>query len=419
MASIAIIGSGISGMGAAHLLYPHHTITVYEKAPRIGGHSRTLTVDAEGKSIPVDTGFIVYNEPNYPNLVGLFKQLDVPTHKSNMSFAASINRGAFEWCARDLNGIFGQRRNLFSPAFYGMVRDVLRFNRDALAIAQAKPELTIGGLLDALKLGDGFRRYYLLPMAGAIWSCPPSQMLEFPAATLTRFFKNHGLLTLSDQPQWYTVTGGSQEYVRRITAAYADRIRLNCGAAAIARVEGGVEVTDTNGGRERYDRIVLACHGDEALALLTDASDAERRILGCFRYQKNMAYLHRDVAQMPVRRRCWASWVYHAEGVAGQEPDLGVTYWMNNLQGIDAATPLFVTLNPTHPIAEDKIYDRHCFTHPIFTREAIAAQAEIASLQGQRNTWFCGAWQRYGFHEDGLSSAVQVAQQMGVPIPWH
>ncbi|MFM9889833.1 MAG: NAD(P)/FAD-dependent oxidoreductase [Rickettsiales bacterium] len=419
MASIAIIGSGISGMGAAHLLHPHHAITVYEKAPRVGGHSRTVTVDAGGKSIAVDTGFIVYNEPNYPNLVGLFKQLGVPTHESNMSFAASINRGAFEWCARDVNGIFGQRRNIFSPKFYGMVRDVMRFNREAMAVAEAQPELTIGGLLDALKLGAGFRRYYLLPMAGAIWSCPPAQMLEFPAATLTRFFKNHGLLTLSDQPQWYTVTGGAQEYVKRITAAYADRIRVNCGAVSIRRVGERVEVTDTTGACETYDRVVLACHGDQALALLTDASDDERRILGHFKTQNNMAYLHGDVTQMPVRRRCWASWVYQAKGAVGQEANLGVTYWMNNLQGLDAAVPLFVTLNPTHPIAQDKIYDQHAFAHPIFTREAIAAQGEIERLQGQRNTWFCGAWQRYGFHEDGLGSAVKVAQQMGAPIPWH
>jgi predicted NAD/FAD-binding protein len=417
MANIAIIGSGISGMGSAHLLHPHHQITLYEKSATIGGHSRTLLIDYDGVTLPVDTGFIVFNNRNYPNLVGLFKQLHVPTHASNMTFAASINDGAFEWCARDLNSMFGQRSNLFRPRFYRLLRGVLRFNAHARAMVDAQPELTLAELVGALRLSEDFLNHYLLPMGGAIWSASPTTMLGFPARTFVQFFENHGLLSFSGQPQWQTVTGGSREYVTRITAPYADRIRTNCAVVAVRRSEGKVWVRDSRGEEIAYDHAVFASHADETLAMLSDASSEERRILGAFSYQSNLAVLHRDTRIMPKRRRCWASWVYHARN-AGSEASIGVTYWMNLLQGIDARKPLFVTLNPTTPIAPDKIFDTHTFTHPVFTRAAIAAQSQLPSLQGQSHCWFAGAYTRYGFHEDGLLSAVTVARQIGVPIPW-
>ena len=417
MARIAIIGTGISGLGAAHLLHPDHDITVYEKASRIGGHSRTVTVDYDGKAIPVDTGFIVFNRRNYPHLTGLFAELDVPTHKSDMTFAASIRDGWLEWGAQDLNSVIGQRRNLLRPRFALLVRDVMAFNRDAQKMVERRPDLTLDGLIRAMHLGDWFRHYYLLPMAGAIWSCPPSEMLNFPARSLVTFFANHQLLSFTGQPQWYTVTGGSQEYVRRLSAPFVHRIRTDCGAVAVTRQDGKVQIRDARGESHTYDQLVMACHGDEALALLKDAGSTERAALSAFRYQKNRAVLHRDERVMPRRKRCWASWVYHSDGNRAH-PHITVSYWMNRLQGIDEKYPLFVSLNPAQPIAQHKIFDSAEFDHPVFDAGALAAQSKIAGLQGLRGTWFCGAHLRHGFHEDGLSSAVTVANLMGSRIPW-
>ena len=417
MASIAIVGTGISGLGAAYLLGPDHEITVYEKARRIGGHSRTVTVNYDGRAIPVDTGFIVFNKPNYPNLTGLFAHLGVPNHPSDMTFAATIRDGWLEWGARDLDAVFGQRRNLLRPRFARLVRDVLKFNGGAEAMVERHPDFSLDQLIAAMGLSEWFRRYYLLPMAGAIWSCPPSSMMQFPAKSLVRFFANHHLLSVSGQPQWRTVTGGAQEYVARLTRDFAGSIRTNCGAAEITRAEGRVQIRDTQGGLETYDQLVLACHGDEALALLQDAGAAERSALSAFRYQKNVAVLHRDASQMPRRKRCWASWVYRSDGDF-LSPSISVTYWMNLLQGIDPNYPLFVSLNPKQPIAPDLVFDRTEFDHPVFDAAAIAAQDRIAGLQGERATWFCGAHLRHGFHEDGLWSAVRVARELGAAIPW-
>ena len=420
VARIAIIGTGISGMGAAYLLHQAgHDITVYEKNAVTGGHTRTIEVDYGGTLIPVDTGFIVYNLPNYPYLSAMFKHLGVAVQKSDMSFGISVNRGAFEWGARSLNAVFGQRRNLFRPSFYQLIRDVLRFNAGAEAMVALEPQLTLGELVARMRLSSGFMRYYLLPMGGAIWSCSPKTMLEFPARTFVRFFKNHALLDIRNQHQWYTVSGGSREYMHKLTAPYRTRIRTSCAATQVKRSADGVEITDSNGETSCYDRIVFASHANETLAMLADATDAERSILGAFEYQKNIAYLHRDASIMPKRKPCWASWVYHAEGQAGDEMNIAVTYWMNLLQSIDEKYPLFVTLNPIQPIDPALVFDRHVFEHPVFTREAIAAQERLPSLQGQRNSWFCGAYARYGFHEDGLGSAVAVAESMGVLVPWH
>ncbi len=417
MAKIAIIGTGISGLGAAYLLSRRHDVTVYEKAARIGGHSRTVTVDYDGKIIAVDTGFIVFNEKNYPQLTAMFRHLGVPVHKSDMTFAASIRNGWLEWGAKDLNTVIGQRRNLLRPKFALLVRDVFKFNAMAEATAERHPHLTLDGLIATLGLGDWFRRFYLLPMAAAIWSCPPAEMLRFPAQTLIRFMANHCLLSASGQPQWYTVTGGSQEYVARLTQSFASRIRSHCGAVSVMRDAHGASVLDSEGSREAFDHVVFASHGDESLRLLADADGQERAVLSAFRYQKNTAVLHRDAAVMPKRKRCWASWNYVSDGNLS-DPALSVTYWMNLLQGISNDTPLFVTLNPKTPIDPGKIFDSHEFEHPVFDHGAIAAQSQVQAMQGRRRTWFCGAHLRHGFHEDGLASAVHVARLLGCETPW-
>ena len=417
MAKIAIIGTGISGLGAAYLLNREHDITVYEKASRIGGHTRTLTVDYDGTQVAVDTGFIVFNEANYPELTAMFRHLNVPVQKSDMTFAASIREGWLEWGARDTNAIFGQRRNLLRPKFGLLIRDVLRFNSAAQEIVETHPELTVDGLIARLGLGDWFRRFYLLPMSSAIWSCPPCEMMRFPARTLIRFMANHHLLSASGQHQWYTVQGGAQSYVERLTRSFAPRIRTNCAVVEVRREKGRVRVRDRSGADETYDHVVVASHGDETLRLLADASAEEGAVLKSFRYQKNVAVLHRDTSVMPKSRRCWSSWVYASDGDV-QKPELSVTYWMNSLQNIPHAMPLFVTLNPKAPLRSELVFDRHEFEHPLFDHAAIAAQPRLQALQGSRNSWFCGAYLRHGFHEDGLASAVHVARLLGAETPW-
>ncbi len=413
MSRIAIIGTGISGMAAASLLHRRHDITLFEKAATIGGHTRTL--EAAGQ--PVDTGFIVYNERNYPLLTKLFRYLDVPTQASNMTFGITTPDGALEWGAESLNAIFGQRRNIVNPRFWKFLCDILRFNKQAERQAAENPGLTLGELTRKMGMGDWFRDYYLLPMGGAVWSCPLDVMLAFPADMFVSFFKAHGLLTVTQQPKWRTVTGGSREYVRRLTAPFAGRIMTNCGAAIIRREGGLIQVTAADGVTREFDRLVLACHATEALALLKDATQQEKETLGVFRYQKNRAVLHGEVSLMPKRRRCWSSWVYHA-GAAPSGGGISVTYWMNQLQSIPADKPLFVTLNPQRPIAPELVYDEHVFEHPVYTVESFATQKFLPALQGVKNTWYCGAYHRSGFHEDGLASAVEAARLMGEDAPW-
>lgn len=401
-------------MAAAYLLSRHAHVTLYEKNTVAGGHSRTLTVDYEGKKIPVDTGFIVFNHATYPNLLGLFAQLGVATEKSDMSFSFTKDRGRFEWGAQSLNAVFATRRNLLSPAFYRMIYDVARFFRASEACIAQHPDLTLAGLVAQMKLGNGFRDHFLLPMGAAIWSSPASQILDFPASSFVRFFKNHGLLSFNGQHQWYTVTGGSQEYVKKILAPIQE-IKLGSAVTQIDASGDKPRVITHDGAAQEYDDIVIAAHANEALAMLKQPTPQEAELLASFQYQDNIAYLHRDTSIMPKRKACWASWNYHADGTKG----VAVTYWMNLLQNIDQAYPLFVTLNPVQPPAQDKTFDIHHFTHPIFTNETAAAQERIHEIQGKRNLWFCGAYQRNGFHEDGLWSAVRVVQSMGVLIPWH
>jgi uncharacterized protein len=414
---IAIIGSGISGLSAAYLLNENADITVYEKNEVIGGHSRTLEVNYDGVKIPIDTGFIVFNNRNYPHLTKLFETLGIAKTKSDMSFGASIDEGKLEWSAQSLFSVFGQRRNFFNPKFYSMLLDIYKFFRFAPQVLDRKDIITLGEYLDELKMGKCFREWFLLPMGAAIWSCPTSTMLEFPAQTFVRFFQNHGLLTVSDQPIWYTVTGGSKEYLKRLASSFVDKILTNCGVLSVKRNKESVSITDLNGNTQIYDRVIFACHANEAIALLDKPSEEEKLILGSFTYQENIAYLHRDKSLMPKRRNCWASWIYSRDS-SKPENSIAVTYWMNNLQSIDNTKPVFVTLNPIKEPKPELTFDKHSFTHPIFTKAAIEAQEKIGSLQGVNNSWYCGAYTRYGFHEDGLLSAINVVKSMGVTIPW-
>ena len=417
MPKIAIIGSGISGLASAYFLKRKHDITLYEREDRLGGHSRTITVRKDGRIIPVDTGFIVFNERNYPNLTALFAELGVPVKDSDMTYAMSVGDGEFEWGAQDLNTIFGQRRNIFRPSFYRLFGEVMRFNRAAEEAVAANPVISLGDLIASMGLSEKFRQLYLLPMSGAIWSSPPRQMLSFPAKVFVDFFRNHGLLAMSGQPQWRTVDGGSKEYVARIAASLGDTVKTGCAAVSVRRDKAAVQVTDTTGATTSFDHVIFACHSDEALALLADPTAGEATALGAIRYQRNDAILHADPRFMPRRQRCWASWNYKSDG-KGNEPAVSVTYWMNRLQGIDRSFPLFVTLNPQSKVAESNIYDRHVFHHPVFDALAISAQRDIAGMQGQNNTWFCGAYLRHGFHEDGLHSALKVVEQLGCAPAW-
>lgn len=416
--NIAIIGTGISGLGAAYLLHPQHTITLYEKGDYVGGHSRTLDVKTSRGTVPVDTGFIVFNHRNYPNLVGLFQHAGVGYEKSDMSFAASIASGWMEYGTRDLKSVFAQRQNLLRPTFWRMIADVFRFQKQALRYLDAAPHVTLGQCLDELKMGDWFRRYFILAMGGAIWSSPLDQMLHFPARSFVRFFHNHGLLTVNDQPQWYTVTGGSREYVKKITAPFKDRIRLNDGVTSVVYDTHGV-VVQSHRGTERYDQVIFACHADQALALLKNPTEAQRTLLSRVRYQPNKVVLHGDVSFMPKNRDCWASWVYLSEQRQDKNNSVSLSYWMNNLQNLRDVPPIIVTLNPSRMPAADTVYNQHVFEHPVFDTGAIETQSQLDTIQGEHHMWFCGAWTRYGFHEDGLSSGVAVAQKLGAKVPWH
>lgn len=411
---IAIIGTGISGLGAAYLLAPHHDIQVYEKNAYIGGHSRTIEINAPDATVAVDTGFIVFNNWNYPNLLGLFKEISVPYCNSDMSFGVSINQGWLEYSSGDLFAW----RNITRTRYWGILRDIVRFNKRALAYIEKDPETSLGQCMDELKMGDWFRQYYLLAMGAAIWSCPLETILKFPARTFLLFFNNHGLLNIKNRPQWYTVKGGSREYVKRLTATFADRIRLNSGVQKVVKAGEKFQVFDTQGKAEIYDQVIFACHADEAMGMIDEPSQELRDIIGAFSYQENSVVVHRDESFMPVHKKCWASWIYLSESRHDQNPAVALSYWMNNLQPLNTKTPVLVTLNPERQPKREMIYDEHKFSHPVFDLKAIKAQSRIHEIQGKDGMWFCGAYQRYGFHEDGLLSAVNVVKAMGVEIPW-
>jgi predicted NAD/FAD-binding protein len=417
---VAVVGSGIAGLSAAWSLAPDHQVTLYEADHHFGGHAHTVDVEIGAVVHGVDTGFLVYNDRTYPELVRLFAELDVETAESDMSFSVQSRADALEWSGASLNTVFAQRRNLLRPAFLAMLREILRFNRLATSIAQrqAVAELTepIGDFLGRHRFGERFRDWYLLPMIGCIWSCPTEQMMRFPVATMIRFCHNHGLIQLSDRPQWRTVRGGSRQYVRKMVARLRDA-RLGTAVRAVRRIPAarggaGVQVrTDT--GEERFDDVVLACHTDQSLALLADATPQERHWLGAIGYQRNTAVLHTDGSVMPNRRLAWAAWNYErAPQWQREQAAVCLHYWINRLQPLPWTTPVIVSLNPSREIRPDAVLREIEYAHPVFDQAAIDAQARLPEFQGRSHVWFCGAWTRYGFHEDGLMSGWAVADAL-------
>lgn len=421
MRRIAVVGAGAAGLTAAWLLSRRYDVTLFEANRRLGGHAHTVHVPWRGGSVPVDVGFIVYNEATYPNLVAFFAALGVATEPSDMSFSVSLDGGRLEYAGQDrVAPLFAQRRNLLRPAFLGMLADMVRFYRAANA---ENPEnfadCTLGEYLDRGRYGRAFREEHILPMAAAIWSGSIATMSEFPAATFLRFYQNHGLLRFTGRPQWRTVTGGSHEYVRRIVDALgADAIRAETPVQSVRRRSAGVQLLLKDGHTQEFDGVVIATHAPQALSLLVDASADERSTLGAFRTKPNHAVLHGDPALMPRRRAAWSSWNYLGEKGEAGERATSVTYWMNRLQNLDPALPLFLTLNPVVQPHPNLVLSRFEYAHPQFDGAAIAAQTRLPGLQGTRHTWFCGAWQRYGFHEDAVMSAVAVAVSLGVAPPW-
>ena len=420
---VAIVGSGISGLAAAHALARDADVTLFEAGSWFGGHTHTVDVTLPTPDGPVthgvDTGFLVFNERTYPQLIELFAGLGVATVKSEMSFSVQVPRafrgGPLEWSGSSLDTVFAQRANLGRPRFLRMLRDLLRFNRLATVYAQSGEDPRMLQPLDDFlrehRFSSEFRDWYLLPMIACIWSCPTDQMLRFPVATLVRFCHNHGLLQVTDRPQWWTVAGGARNYVDKIVSRLHDK-RLNTPVRRVVRTAAGVGVT-SDSGTERFDHVVMATHPDQALAILTDISPLEREVLGAIRYQRNRAVLHTDTSALPRNRKAWAAWNYEsAPGGDGEETRVCLHYWLNRLQPLPWEQPVLVSLNPVRPIARHQIMGEYDYDHPVFDRAAVDAQAEIDQLQGQRRTWFCGAWTGYGFHEDGLKSGQRVGRTL-------
>ena len=422
---IAVIGAGIAGHSAALALSQQalgHDVTVYEQEQRAGGHAATVDIDYLGRMIAVDTGFIVYNTLNYPNLTAFFTWAGVATEASDMSFSVSADQGRFEWCGRDgkdvFSGLFAQKSNLLSPGYLLMLRQILQFQEIARR-ERANGGIGPGSLAQYLERHRFSRRLrddYLVPMGAAIWSMSPKAMLDFPAQSFVDFFDNHCLLQWQ-RPKWRTVTGGSRSYVRKLADILGARVRLGCGAAQIVRTGGNVEITDAHGGQEYFDQVVIATHAPQALGLLGDATALEKAILGAQNTSTNDVVLHRDPALMPKRRAAWASWNFLREG-NGDARSVSVTYWMNRLQNIDENCPLFITLNPPREPAPGTVFGRYAYAHPQYDAPALAARARLAEIQGGNRTWFCGAWTSHGFHEDGMASGLAVAASLGAPAPW-
>lgn len=411
---IAIAGTGISGLVAAYLLQREHDVTVFEMDDRIGGHTHTVDVEVDGESQAVDTGFIVYNEKTYPNFVRLMEQLGVATRPTDMSFGISCERTGVEWGSRGYDAIFAQRRNLVQPAFWKMLRDVLRFNRESRSLLEAEGEkATLGEYLSGAGYSRRFIDHYVVPMGAAIWSADPDQFLDFPAAMFVRFFENHGLLEAPPKLQWRVIAGGSSSYLEPLTAPFRDRIRTSTELRGLRRRKSCVEVI-TRDGLERFDHVVLAMHSDQVLTRLLDASGLERVLLQAIGYQRNDVVLHRDTTLMPRNRRAWASWNYRVP--SGRNEAAIVSYDMNRLQGLDSQHRFLVSLNAGDRIDPDLILRRFEYDHPIFDTQAIRAQSKHSEISGVERTHFCGAYWGNGFHEDGVKSALEVCRRFGVGL---
>jgi predicted NAD/FAD-binding protein len=415
---VAVVGAGIAGLGAAWLLSRSHDVVLYERENRLGGHSCTVDVPTDIGAQPVDVGFIVYNERNYPNLVALFDHLGVPTKPSDMSFSVSLDHGSFEY-GSSFAGYVAQASNMVRPSFLRMTRDILRFNRLASRLLDQCHDLdfTIGDFVRQAGLSDAFRDRYLIPMAACIWSMPLCRMLDYPAQTFVRFFSNHGLLSIGPQLRWRTVSGGSQRYVDCLIRPLRAQARIGTQVSAIRRTADGVLVRDSSGHCDAFDKVVLACHGDQALALLEDVDRSEAALLGSFPYSRNEIWLHGDESLMPRRRAAWSSWNYVADSADADQP-VSVTYWMNRLQGLAGSTPTLVSVNPRRDPALGSVHARFRFEHPMYDATAIRAQRDLHAIQGRRHAYFCGSYCGYGFHEDALSAGLEVAEQLGARRPW-
>lgn len=406
---IAIIGSGIAGNVAAYHLRREHDITIFEAGDHVGGHTHTHAIEQHGQSYNVDTGFIVFNDWTYPNFIALLDELGVPSQESAMSFSVRAEQSGIEYNGTSLNTLFAQRRNLLRPSFLRMIRDILRFNREAPALLDSTgDDITLGDYLAAQRYSRTFIEHYIIPMGAAIWSTDAENMQRFPARYFVRFFHNHGMLSVDQRPQWRVVQGGSARYVEKLTASFQDRIRLNTPVEWIRRVPGQVLVKARGLDAERYDQVFLACHSDQALALLADASAQEREVLGAIPYQENEAVLHTDTRLLPRRKLAWAAWNYHVLPEARER--VALTYNMDILQGLDTPSPFLVTLNHSAAIEPAKIIKRISYHHPLYTRAGVAAQARQAEINGPLNTYYCGAYWRFGFHEDGVVSALNALE---------
>ena len=417
---IGVIGSGISGLGAAWLLSGAHEVDVIEGGDHLGGHANTVDVHVDGQDIAVDTGFMVFNERTYPNLVGMFKTLGVTTQKTTMSFGVQCGEEDLEWSSRNLVGVFAQPENALRGGLWRMVYDIARLSAsaDTLLADPSTSDLTLGELLEREGYGGGFIEWYLVPMAAAIWSAPPGKILDFPAQAFLQFCENHGLLHITGKPTWRSVVHGARTYVERLTAGISGDVRLGLTATRVSRSADGPLVELSDGSSSRYDALVLACHSDEALALLADPSPEEQAILGAVTYQSNHVVLHTDESFLPRRRLARAAWNYYAAECTLDAEALSVTYDLTRLQNLPVKIPVMVTVNPPHEPRADLLLRTFSYAHPVFTRASMDAQLRVPEIQGVRDTWYCGAWQRYGFHEDGLFSAVRMVEHFGIRPPW-